>query len=316
MKKDTIKRKLKSATTRLFASVFLVTLFGAPSFIYAAPFDSPREIALFADHLIVDGDYSRAINELHRYLKMNVPPPNLRSAYEKIITCLAKLKEDISIQRELENLSKNRERLGLTYDFWCRIANILEKEKNYGNAAVAYQICANVAPNSDISNCASLHQAKMLILSGQNFQALTILHKMKNKQNDQEAHQLMMTALGHTKTSKSPGLAMFLSALLPGSGHIYAGNPLHGVSSFVINLGLISAAYFSFENKSPILGSFITYVETGFYLGGIKTAARDARETNAKNKRLLRNKLLKVLTSDTKISLGKRSGNIQFVYRF
>jgi hypothetical protein len=79
-----------------------------------------------------------------------------------------------------------------------------------------------------------------------------------------------------------------LSAVLPGSGHLYAGRPGQAASSFLLNALFIAGAVIAFQNDSPVLGGILVFFELGWYQGGIRSAAQAAREENQKQERKYR----------------------------
>jgi tetratricopeptide (TPR) repeat protein len=93
---------------------------------------------------------------------------------------------------------------------------------------------------------------------------------------------------------KSPGLAGTL-ALVPGLGYLYGGRYQDALIAFLVNGGLIWAAYESFDNDLYALGSVITFVEIGFYAGNIYGSVSSAHKYNRKNERQWSDQLRKRL---------------------
>lgn len=82
---------------------------------------------------------------------------------------------------------------------------------------------------------------------------------------------------------KSPPLAGTLS-VLPGLGQIYCGRYEDALSAFVVNGGIMWAAYESFDNDLNGLGTMISLVGLGFYLGNIYGAVSSAHKYNRQRK--------------------------------
>lgn len=78
---------------------------------------------------------------------------------------------------------------------------------------------------------------------------------------------------------KDPQLAGFLS-LFPGAGQFYNERYQDGLIAFLVNAGLILAAYESFDNELYALGGLVTFVEVGFYSGNIYGAVSGAHKYN------------------------------------
>ena len=78
---------------------------------------------------------------------------------------------------------------------------------------------------------------------------------------------------------KSPGVAGAL-AILPGGGYLYCNRPRDALISFLLNGGLIFAAYEAFDNEMYALGGVISFVEIGFYSGSIYGSISSAHKYN------------------------------------
>jgi tetratricopeptide (TPR) repeat protein len=78
---------------------------------------------------------------------------------------------------------------------------------------------------------------------------------------------------------KSPRVAGFLS-ILPGAGFAYTERYRDALVAFLLNAGLIFAAYESFDNGNEALGGIIAFVGTGFYAGNIYGSVSSAHKYN------------------------------------
>lgn len=81
---------------------------------------------------------------------------------------------------------------------------------------------------------------------------------------------------------KRPRAAGLLDAILPGAGHLYAGEWKNGVVSFLLNGSFIAAAAIAFANGNPVLGAILGFVELGWYAGTIFSAVNSAHKLNKK----------------------------------
>ena len=94
----------------------------------------------------------------------------------------------------------------------------------------------------------------------------------------------------HQIPMKSPATAGALS-IVPGGGQLYVGRYRDALTAFVVNAGMIWAAWEAFENDLVALGGVITFVEFGFYAGNIYGAAGSARKYNREQIDTFRNNL-------------------------
>lgn len=79
--------------------------------------------------------------------------------------------------------------------------------------------------------------------------------------------------------TKNPALAGTLS-IVPGGGQLYCSRYRDALTAFLVNAGLILAAWEAFDNDLPALGGVITFVEFGFYAGNIYGAVSSAHKFN------------------------------------
>lgn len=79
---------------------------------------------------------------------------------------------------------------------------------------------------------------------------------------------------------RSPVLAGVLSALLPGSGHVYAGAYKDGFLAFLVNGALIVASYEAFDKEVYGAGGLTAFLSLTFYAGNIYGAVNSAHHAN------------------------------------
>lgn len=79
---------------------------------------------------------------------------------------------------------------------------------------------------------------------------------------------------------KNPLVARGLSALLPGLGHLYVGRPKEAVVSFLLNSASIAGAVWAIEEGYYVTGGILSFMEIGWYIGGISSAAQYAKDHN------------------------------------
>jgi len=137
-----------------------------------------------------------------------------------------------------------------------------------------------------------------------------------NNRNRYRLEKLMAELdLEQSVKKKNPRIAGLLS-LLPGAGYVYCERYHDALIAFLLNGGLILAAYESFDQELYALGGVITFVEFGFYAGSIHGSIASAHKYNrTKTRRFIEN--LKQ-NSQINLSSGYKSKSIllSFQYRF
>ncbi len=298
------------------ASVLLSLLIFSSVCFGSSLFDA-ENVLKFATHLYYEGEYVRSIREIRRFLKLEECCKKKLIAQKLLITCLLRIKKDSLARLEFEKtlyLCKNPSRhVREIFD----IAKIFEKEGDMRGAETAYKLCSELKYDKEVSGHALLHRAKVLITMHEKEKAQRCIEDLERNGYSKVGLKLLLDAIKYEHHARrNAKLAMFLSGVLPGAGHMYSGNTLHGLSSFLINAGLITASYFSFREKSPILGSFLAYMESDFYIGGIRSAARDAVKRNEEVEKELKKKLDRLFPLEVSINFGRNLRSGCFTYRF
>ncbi len=98
---------------------------------------------------------------------------------------------------------------------------------------------------------------------------------------------------------KNPQIAGFLS-VIPGAGYLYCKRYKDAIIAFLLNTGLIYAAYESFDDDQYALGGLITFVGFGFYAGSIYGSITSAHKYNRKRTE----KFIKNLKDNTKVNIS------------
>ncbi len=83
-----------------------------------------------------------------------------------------------------------------------------------------------------------------------------------------------------TLPRKSPQLAGSLSALLPGAGQLYAGRKRSAFLAFSLNAAFLLGSIEAFENDTPVVGAILLFFELGWYGGNIYNAMNSAHKFN------------------------------------
>lgn len=114
---------------------------------------------------------------------------------------------------------------------------------------------------------------------------------------------------------KNPNLAGFLS-ILPGAGYLYCERYQDALIAFLLNGGLIYAAYESFDEEHYALGGVITFVGFGFYAGNIYGAVSSAHKFNRKKTGQFIHKLKNNTQINLSADLEKKGVCLSFRFAF
>jgi hypothetical protein len=90
---------------------------------------------------------------------------------------------------------------------------------------------------------------------------------------------------------KSPLLAGVMSALIPGSGHIYAGHYGDGIASLFLNGLFMAGTVVAIRQESYAVAGIVGVIGLPFYFGNIYGAANAATKWNLAVRRDLQGKM-------------------------
>jgi hypothetical protein len=129
-------------------------------------------------------------------------------------------------------------------------------------------------------------------------------HAFENiSKNSADTYQMqrLMAELNQQRLieKKNPRTAAVLS-IFPGAGYLYNERYQDALVAFLLNAGLILAAYECFDNDLNALGAVITFVEIGFYAGSIHGSIASAHKYN----RSKINRFIETLKQNSKINLS------------
>lgn len=76
-----------------------------------------------------------------------------------------------------------------------------------------------------------------------------------------------------------------------GAGHLYAGKPWQAVTAFALNGLFLAGAAYAIHEKLELTGAILLFFETGWSLGGIKSAMDAARDANRQQQKAFADRL-------------------------
>jgi len=238
-----------------------------------------------ADAFMVEGEYYRAITEFKKYLILF--PDSGRADYAAFGIGMAYYKGE-EYRAAAGSFSSMRERypesphaLPALYHEGFSCWKLKEHEK----ARVTLEALAEDHPESGYapralaaSSLVALDEDKPDISRAGLERFLDRYPGHPGAGNVREALALLGRFRGLPQ--KSPVLAGFLSAVLPGSGYMYAEHYGDGVTAFLINGLFIAGAATGFHQENYAVGTIVAGVGLPFYFGNIYGSANAARKWN------------------------------------
>lgn len=252
----------------MFCSVFAVP--DSPDYY------SPDSILLFADHLFLEQDYLRAACEYERYVFLQsendpvVQEILLRAG--KAFQCAEQYDRSLDIFTTLLNSAESdriRELVsyetGLTYFRMARYEESLRSLRDQPDSTLMPD--AGLLIGADLMMLGQWQQAEQA-LAGYGISTTETLRKIALE--------------GSTMRRKSPLAAALLSAFVPGSGKIYAGEYGDGLNSliFIGLIGTLSALSFRADGTDSVRGWIYASVGGVLHVGNIYGSVVSARRYN------------------------------------
>jgi Tetratricopeptide repeat len=236
----------------------------------------------FGLHLFHLGDYYSALTELKRFTLLY--PQHERYEAAQILMGLA-LQEDGLYDDAFSHFQRlyqieNDTDVGQVAAF--KLGEIRFLQQQHRQAIDYLQHFLQAFPEGPLAPQTTYLLGLSWALDGQRAQAQRVLTAFP----PQHALSEQALALQHAlqteplSTPKSPRLAGILAGILPGAGHLYAGQPQHALTAFLLNGCFLTGAAFAFHEGLVAVGAILLYFETGWYLGNINSAVDAARSVN------------------------------------
>lgn len=241
----------------------------------------------FAAHLFGNKEYSLAAEEYERVLHLNPDDTSSRlmliKSYEKSDNYPNVLVKAVQLYPAVQFMP-------------CDFA--FEYEKTLLLARQYSQFDSLINKN----NCFQDEQKNLLLLSASLMEnrwdnALQRATHLKPEKNKQLLNLQTLAFSTLDLNPKSPALSMCLSALIPGSGKVYAGYWKDGLVSFIFVAASGFQAYRGFEKQGArsVYGWIFAGLSTSFYLGNIFGSGKAAHQHNILQKEKIRNEAERIL---------------------
>lgn len=263
---------------------FLLLLFLlAPLAVSAAEQPAASGTVLgFADHLFEQKDYYRAITEYERFLFLDPQSPKARYARYRIARCYFegdKLPTAVTRLRELA-VEPLTDRIGRDAMHLLGEAHYLRRD--YGKARKVFRDFLRLAADDRRADAVRIRIGWSYLREGNWRQAAEEFRTLpEGSALREEAEGLESGALGYPDIRhKSPTLAGWMSALLPGAGQLYVGRRRDAAVSFLLNGTFIWATAEQFRKDNHVTGGILLFFESGWYLGNIYNAVGGAHKYN------------------------------------
>ncbi|CAN2039149.1 Outer membrane lipoprotein BamD-like domain-containing protein [Candidatus Magnetomoraceae bacterium gMMP-15] len=286
--------------------IILICLLALPSFAKADLCINADQQFQFAESYFSRKEYIKAINEYERFIYFFSNDSRIDKARYQIGICYFRGNDFKNALKAFQILTDQEKLNPLRIQAYFKISECYIKNKAWKQALNTLYNLTLLCDNPDIRDEAYYEMGWICLKSGRKEQALNYLYKISEKNKVKYKLKSLSQALKKDKLwkTKNPELAGWL-AIIPGAGHLYCKRYSDAFISFLLNTGLIYAAYESFDNDQPVLGGVISLFGTGFYSGNIYSAVSSAHKYN----RHEQNKFLRYLKENYKVGLSWNKEN-------
>jgi TolA-binding protein/TM2 domain-containing membrane protein YozV len=287
----------------LMLSLFVVSLLSRVPYLYSEEkgIFLTEEIQLkMADVFMGEGEYYRAITEYKKFLILFPDSEKADYAlfktgmayyhgeeYEPSVQSFSVLRTKYKTSRYLPEASYYE---GLSY--W----KIKDREK----ARTAFDTLSEVFPRSKFAPHALVASSLLAleeedITTSMNRLERLIDHYPEYSGSKSAEEAITLIDQYPRLPQKSKTLAGVMSAILPGSGYIYADHVGDGITAFIINALFIAGTVTAIYGENYAVAGIVGGVGLPFYLGNIYGSANAAKKWNLGVRRDLRNKVFLTL---------------------
>ncbi|MCG6980472.1 MAG: tetratricopeptide repeat protein [Deltaproteobacteria bacterium] len=237
-----------------------------------------------ANHLYDKQDYYRALTEYQRFVFLFSEDQRNDQAKLQIGRCYRREGETNKAFSYLIRLYKSTAEKPIGPEILLEMIAIRQDQGRNSRAVYWTKQFIERYPDCKDLDTVYLSLAWLQIDSGKYDSAVATLERIQPESAHYSTARSLRGALQQRPEvgQRSPTMAGALSAVLPGSGHLYAGRPAQAASSFLLNALFITGAVLAFEHDSPALGGILVFFEMGWYVGGIRSAVQAVREENQK----------------------------------
>jgi TolA-binding protein len=255
----------------------------------------------YAQDLFSAKDYLTAAVEFKRFVYFFPKDPRVESAMYRIGMCHFLGRHYREAISAFEKLTEQYFDTEYSIKSYYRISEAYINLKAFDQALIDLNNLVTITHNEDARDEAYYRIGWIYIETASWDQARRYFSKISAK-NRRKFKLEKLSAELEKETAipkKDPKLAGFLS-IVPGAGYLYCGRYQDALIAFLLNGGLMYAAYESFDKGLSALGGVISFVEFGFYSGNIYGGVSSAHKYNRRKT----GQFIQHLKNDVKVNLS------------
>lgn len=271
----------------------------------------------FAEVLLAEGDYYRAISEYKRFVYFFPENKLVETCNYRIGECYYRAKRWQEAREAFTTFIKQYPVSPLIPGA-LYLKGMAEKQlRRYTDALSTFERVIK-STSSEFADKA-VYQSAIIYIEMEDWQKARETFSLVPKDSQLSGSaSIMASELLHIDDlpKKSPVTAGTLAAILPGAGHLYTERPTDALVAFLLNGAFIFGAIELFSHDNYIAGGIVTFFELGWYTGNIYSAVSSAHKYNKKT----RDDFIEHLKEISSVSFwhdpGTSSNHLMFSFQF
>lgn len=271
--------KLETKVGIISVAILIIQLFLIPA--WGREGTDKELIYDFAESLLSEGDYFRAIGEYKRYIFLHPADELTENSHFRIADAYFKAKrwpEAIDACNQfLDKYPYSIRYLEVMY-----LKGKIEKlDRRYDDSLRTFDVLAQ-SNSTDYSDKAIYQKALVMLEKADWRGSDTLLSLITPASPLFPMASALSKEIGAWKDlpQKSPAVAGALAALIPGAGHLYVERPQDALVSFLLNGSFIWGTVELFRHDDYMAGGILAFFELAWYSGNIYSAISSAYKFN------------------------------------
>lgn len=269
----------------------------------------------YAEHSFENGEFFRAIDEYSRFIYFFPKDERVILAFFRRAMAFYSSRRYIEARHSFAEVIDQFGGSEFAIKSYFMISECHLRLNQMGPAATTLHNLITLSDNNDVKDEAYYRLGWIYVETAAWDKSRMYFAQISSRNREKFKIHRLSAELDKTKAiaRKDPGLAGILS-IVPGGGYVYCERYQDALIAFLINGGLIWAAYESFDNDNIPLGVLLSLVGAGFYAGNIYGAVASAHKHNRKKTEYFIEKLKK--NTRINLSAGLRTKTIQLSFQF
>ena len=240
------------------------------------------QLLMFAEYLMREGEYFRAITEYRRFLFYYPDDPRCAMAYFSIGLAFYRGESYVDALQAFREVTQRYPNTAYGKQAWLWQGESFARQGQYAAAEQLYTEITERFPHDSLGQQARYQRAWTLLFRRQWRDAAAQFQQVSpNSDLYQSAQLLVQEALvGEHLPTKSPVLAGILSGFIPGSGQLYNGRLGDALLAFLLNGLFVVGTVEAVHSNKPAVAGILSFFEAGWYTGNVYGAVNGAHKYN------------------------------------